>query len=127
MSLFLLSSAQLNPTPTSVGWAEIALISTFTKQVFDLSTPSMKKGCNGEEWKIMAFIVATNVVASRPPECRLTGTPHARAKMVEIVDKVDIEDIVNKVYIVGVVIPLKSYHIPHTTPPPHHTVLISVA
>ena len=24
------SSAQLNPTPTSVGWAEIALISTFT-------------------------------------------------------------------------------------------------
>ena len=29
MSL-LPSSAQLNPTPTSVGWAEIALISTFT-------------------------------------------------------------------------------------------------
>ena len=71
--------------------------------------------------------MATNVIASRPPEHRLTGTPHARAKMVEIVDKVDIEDIVNKVYIVGVVIPLKPYHIPHTTPPPHHTVLISVA
>ena len=35
--------------------------------------------------------------------------------MVEIVDKVDIEDIVNKVYIyiVGVVIPLTPYHIPH--------------
>ena len=27
---FLPSSAQLNPTPTSVGWAEIAFISTFT-------------------------------------------------------------------------------------------------
>ena len=30
--------------------------------------------------KIMMFIVATNVVASRPPECRPTETPHARAK-----------------------------------------------
>ena len=28
----------------------------------------------------MTFIVATNVIASRPPERRLTGTPHARAK-----------------------------------------------
>ena len=28
----------------------------------------------------MTFIVATNVVASRPPERRPTGTPHARAK-----------------------------------------------
>ena len=28
--IILPSSAQLNPTPTSVGWAEIALISTFT-------------------------------------------------------------------------------------------------
>ena len=27
----------------------------------------------------MTFIVATNVIASRPPERRLTGTPHARA------------------------------------------------
>ena len=27
----------------------------------------------------MTFIVATNVVASRPPERRPTGTPHARA------------------------------------------------
>ena len=27
--------------------------------------------------KIMTFIVATNVVASRPPERRPTGTPHA--------------------------------------------------
>ena len=31
--------------------------------------------------KIMPFIVATNVVASRPPERRPTGTPHARANL----------------------------------------------
>ena len=31
----------------------------------------------------MTFIVATNVVASRPPEHRPTGTPHARAKIVK--------------------------------------------
>ena len=30
----------------------------------------------------MTFIVATNVVASRPPERRPTGTPHARANLV---------------------------------------------
>ena len=29
--------------------------------------------------KIMTFIVATNVIANRPPERRRTGTPHARA------------------------------------------------
>ena len=29
--------------------------------------------------KIMSFLVATNVVASRPPERRPTGTPHAYA------------------------------------------------
>ena len=29
----------------------------------------------------MLFLVATNVVASRPPERRPTGTPHARAKI----------------------------------------------
>ena len=27
----------------------------------------------------MTFIVATNVVASQPPECRPTGTPTTRA------------------------------------------------
>ena len=32
-----------------------------------------------KEKKIMTFIVATNVIASRPPERRPTGTPHARA------------------------------------------------
>ena len=31
--------------------------------------------------KIMAEIVATNFVASRPPVRRPTGTPHARAKI----------------------------------------------
>ena len=31
--------------------------------------------------KIMTFILATNVIASRPPERRPTGTPHARAKI----------------------------------------------
>ena len=31
--------------------------------------------------KLMMFIVATNIIASRPPERRPTGTPHARAKM----------------------------------------------
>ena len=43
----------------------------------------MRKGSDGEEKKekkIMAEIVATNVVASRPPERRPTSTPTARAK-----------------------------------------------
>ena len=31
--------------------------------------------------KIMMFLVATNVVASRPPECRPTGTPPTRANL----------------------------------------------
>ena len=56
---------------------------------FDTSTPSMRKVDDGEEKKkkrktkkkkIMTFIVATNVIASRLPERRPTGTPHARAK-----------------------------------------------
>ena len=29
----------------------------------------------------MTFMVATNIVASRPPERRTTGTPHARANI----------------------------------------------
>ena len=32
----------------------------------------------------MSFLVATNVVASRPPESRPTGTPHARAKITKL-------------------------------------------
>ena len=43
----------------------------------------MRKVDDGEEKKkekkIMTSIVATNVIASRPPERCLTGTPHARA------------------------------------------------
>ena len=46
---------------------------------FDLSTPSMRTGSDGGEKEIM-FIVATNVIVSRPPERRQTGTPTARAK-----------------------------------------------
>ena len=52
----------------------------------------MRKADNGEKKekkekrkqkkKIMTFIVATNVIASRPPEGRATGTPHARANKV---------------------------------------------
>ena len=34
------------------------------------------------EQKKMIFIVATNIVTSRPPERRPTGTPHARANLV---------------------------------------------
>ena len=56
----------------------------------DPSTPSMRKGDNGEKKekrkekkrkKIKTFLVATNVVASRPPERRPTGTPTTRAKI----------------------------------------------
>ena len=36
--------------------------------------------------KIMSFLVATNVVASRLPKRRLTGTPHACAKIVDQTD-----------------------------------------
>ena len=42
----------------------------------------MRKVDDGEKKKkekIMSFLVATNAVASRPPERRPTGTPHARA------------------------------------------------
>ena len=49
----------------------------------------MRKVDDGEEKrkrkkkrnKIMTFIVATNVIASRPPERQPTGTPHAHAKI----------------------------------------------
>ena len=46
----------------------------------DPSTPSMTKGRDGEK-KVMTFIVATNVVASRPSERRPTGTQHAHANI----------------------------------------------
>ena len=35
----------------------------------------------------MSFLVATNVVASRPPERRPTETPHARANCSKLVGK----------------------------------------
>ena len=38
-----------------------------------------KKRKEKKEKKIMLFLVATNVVASRLPERWATGTPHARA------------------------------------------------
>ena len=52
---------------------------------FDPSILSMRKVDNGKrkekrKEKIMSFLVATDVVASRPPKRRPTGTPHARAK-----------------------------------------------
>ena len=49
----------------------------------------MRKGSDGEEkrkkrkkkkQKIKTFLVATNVVASRPPERQPSATPTARAK-----------------------------------------------
>ena len=38
-----------------------------------------EKRIRKEKEKIMSFLVATNVIASRPPGRRLTGMPHARA------------------------------------------------
>ena len=38
--------------------------------------------------KIMSFIVATNVVARRPPERRTPGTPHARANIAKVAQNV---------------------------------------
>ena len=38
-----------------------------------------RNGENGEEKKIITFLVATNVVVSRPPEHRPTGMPTALA------------------------------------------------
>ena len=53
-------------------------------KIFDLSTPSMRKVDNGGETgknveEIMTEILATNVVASRRPECRPTAMPTTRA------------------------------------------------
>ena len=51
-------------------------------KLFDPSAPSMRKVDDRKRKRkeiIMSFLVATNVIASRPPERRPTGTPHARA------------------------------------------------
>ena len=50
-----------------------------------------KKKRKEKKEKIMTFIVATNVIASRPPERRLTGTPHARANSACIAVGVEVE------------------------------------
>ena len=52
----------------------------------------MRKGHYGEEKNgniiiiviIIMFIVVTKIVASRPHECRPTGTPHTCAKMFQL-------------------------------------------
>ena len=53
---------------------------------FDLSTP-VRKVDDGEKKRkkkiIISYIVATNVIASRPPERRPTGTPLAHVKIRE--------------------------------------------
>ena len=53
---------------------------------FDPSTPSMRKVDDGEEKKRKEeenndVYSGHYVIASRPPERRPTGTPHARAKI----------------------------------------------
>ena len=50
---------------------------------FDPSTPSMRKGDDRQKKKQgkKMKIVATNVVASQPPERRPTATPTARANI----------------------------------------------
>ena len=50
----------------------------------------MRRVDDGEEEKrkkekIMSFIVATNVIASRPPKRRLTGTPTSCAKNIVVI------------------------------------------
>ena len=44
----------------------------------DHGEKKIKKNKNKQQKIIIMFIVATNVVASRPPEHRPTGTPQAR-------------------------------------------------
>ena len=59
----------------------------------DLSTPSMRNGQDEEKKmkngkKLMMFIVATNIVASRPPERRPIGMLTARANRFNISGRV---------------------------------------
>ena len=59
------------------------LQSTFSKKVFwserSFYEKSRQQEKNKRKEKIMSFLVATNVIASRLPERRLTGRLHARA------------------------------------------------
>ena len=53
---------------------------------FDPSTPSMRKGYDGEKWKKKRLVeMAVHYRrASQPPEWRPTGTPTALAKNINI-------------------------------------------
>ena len=51
------------------------------RKVDDGEKKRKRKKKRKKKKKIMTFIVATNVNASRPPERRPTGTPHARANL----------------------------------------------
>ena len=51
------------------------------RKVDDGEEKEKRKKKKKKKEKIMTFIVATNVIAIRPPERRPTGTPHARAKI----------------------------------------------
>ena len=75
----------------------------------------MENGKNGKGKKIKTFIVATNVVASRPTERRPTGTPHARANFETL--GLNYRHLVREVFLfdileVGVIIPLPVRIIP---------------
>ena len=54
------------------------------RKVDDGEEKKKRKKKKKKKEKIMTFIVATNVIASRPPERRSTGTPHARANYKQI-------------------------------------------
>ena len=49
------------------------------RKVDDGEEKEKRKKKKKKKEKIMSFLVATNVFASRPPERRPTGRPHARA------------------------------------------------
>ena len=51
------------------------------RKVDDGEEKKEKKRREEKKGKIITFIVATNVVASRPPKRRPTGKPHARANI----------------------------------------------
>ena len=73
-----------NTVELSLGCVEVGHFEPLSlNKFFDPSTPSMRKGRDGGEKmknemkkKIKTFLVATNIVASRP-----TGTPTTRAKI----------------------------------------------
>ena len=63
--------------PLDFGRSKQLLLNKF----FDPSTPSMRKVDNREKKRKKKVVFSGHyVIASRPPERRPTGTPHARAK-----------------------------------------------